>query len=72
MYFCDFSAVIMGLKDRPVENVHLHSGMMQIYLHTPAAMDSTSATAQGNAHIHGYINRYSQAGLTHAVVFCVL
>lgn len=40
----------MGLRDRPVENVHLHSGMMSIYQHTPAAMDSATATAQGNTH----------------------
>jgi len=52
MCFYDFLAVIMGLKDRLVENVHLHSGMMSIYQHTPAAMDSVSATAQGNTHAH--------------------
>lgn len=40
----------MGLRDRPVENVHLHSGIMSIYQHTPAAMDSTTVTAQGNTH----------------------
>lgn len=45
-------AVIMGLRDRPVENVHLHFGMMSIYQHTPAAMESATATAQGNKHTH--------------------
>ncbi len=43
-------AVIMGLRDRPVENVHLHFGMMSIYQHTPAAMENATATAQGNTH----------------------
>jgi len=49
----------MGLKDRLVENVHLHSGMMSIYQHTPAAMDSVSATAQGNTHAHRYTGSHT-------------
>ncbi len=71
-------AVIMGLRDRPVENVHLHFGMMSIYQHTPAAMENATATAQGNTHsqihthcsmIHPYMQNESLCDSLHNSVW---